>query len=125
MSQAASRASRLQSTVSTLVSGTPDIFGAAIVSDDGLMIASALGAETDEDSIGGMASILLSLGTRAAAELGLDDLEQVLIRASKGNVLMVKAGDGGVLLILMEKRAKLGLVFLDVKRAAAVIADLI
>lgn len=125
MSSAASRADRIQEALQRLVTGTPDITGCALVSDDGLIIGSALPAEAEEDSVGGMASILLSLGSRAALELALGDLSQVLIRADKGNCLMVKAGDGGLLLVMMTRSAKLGLVFLDVKRAAKTLADLI
>lgn len=125
MSNAMNRAQRIQKVLEELSSGTPDITGAALVSDDGLIIASVLPAESDEDSIGGMASVLLSLGSRVAGELELDELEQVMIRGSAGNALMVQAGDGALLLVLMTKRAKLGLIFLDVKRASKSLADMI
>lgn len=125
MSSAQNRASRLNDILQGLVTGTPDVRGVALVSDDGLIISSVLPAEADEDSIGGMASILLSLGSRVAMELDLEDVEQVLIRGRSGNVLMVQAGEGGLLMVLMNKRAKLGLIFLDVKRAAKTVAAII
>jgi len=43
---------------------------------------------------------------------------QVLVRGSEGYLLLVKAGEEAVLATLAGKNAKLGLVFLDVKRAA-------
>lgn len=125
MSDPKNRASIIQATLEALVSGTPDVTGAALVTEDGLIIGSVLPADSEEDSVGGMASVLLSLGGRVATELSLDELEQVMIRGSKGNALMVSAGDGGLLLTLMTHRAKLGLVFLDVKRAAVTLGGLI
>lgn len=119
------RTQRLQGTLESLVSGTPDITGAALVSDDGLIIGSVLPADVDEESVGGMASILLSLGGRVTAELELGDMEQVLIRAGTGNALMVSAGEGSLLIVLMTRRARLGLVFLDVRRSAADLAALL
>jgi len=125
MSGAQNRASVIQETLEALVSGTPDVTGAALVTEDGLIIGSVLPADAEEDSVGGMASVLLSLGGRVASELELDELEQVMIRGKHGNALMVQAGDGGLLLTLMNQRAKLGLVFLDVKRAAKTLGALI
>lgn len=125
MSNAENRARRIQDTLENLVNGTPDITGCALVSDDGLIIGSVLKAETDEESVGGMASVLLSLGSRVGMELGLGDLEQVLIRGEKANALMAGAGDGALLLVLMAHKAKLGLVFLDVRRTASELATII
>lgn len=125
MSNARSRAEALNDTLEGLVTETPDVKGAAIISDDGLIISSVLPSDTEEDSIGGMSSILLSLGSRAAAELDLGDLDQVLIRGKQGNALMVSAGEGALMLVLMTKSAKLGLVFLDVKRAAKATANIL
>ena len=125
MSDPKNRAQIIQDTLEALVSGTPDVTGAALVTEDGLIIGSVLPADAEEDSVGGMASVLLSLGGRVASELDLSDLEQVMIRGAKGNALMVSAGDGGLLLTLMTHRAKLGLVFLDVKRAAITLGGLI
>jgi predicted regulator of Ras-like GTPase activity (Roadblock/LC7/MglB family) len=50
--------------------------------------------------------------------LARGNLEQVLIKGNKGYVLMVGAGEVAVLTVLAKPTAKLGLVFLDVKRAA-------
>jgi predicted regulator of Ras-like GTPase activity (Roadblock/LC7/MglB family) len=125
MSTAETRARRIQDCLENLVNGTPDISGCALVSDDGLIIGSVLKAETDEESVGGMASVLLSLGSRVGMELGLGELEQVLIRGEKANALMVGAGDGALLLVLMAHKAKLGLVFLDVRRTASELATII
>ena len=117
-----SRVDDLNRILRTLQSGTPEVEAAAIISEDGLVIASALPQHIEEVRVAGMSATLLSLGTRAATELGRGSLEQVLIRGPKGYVVMVNAAPGTLLLVLTTAEAKLGLVFLDMKRAAAEIA---
>jgi len=48
-------------------------------------------------------------------------LEQVLIKGDKGYVLMTHAGAEAVVAVLAKPEARLGLIFLDVKRAAEAI----
>jgi hypothetical protein len=52
-------------------------------------------------------------------------LEQVLIKGGNGYVLMTGAGSEAVVTVMAKSNAKLGLIFLDVKRAAENIAKLI
>jgi hypothetical protein len=111
------RIEELNKILRTLQSGTPDIEASALISEDGLMIASALPQHVEELRVAGMSSTLLSLGTRAATELERGDLHQVLIRGERGYAIMVTAAQGTMLLVLTTKDAKLGLVFLDMSRA--------
>ena len=114
-----SRVDELNRILRSLLSGTPEIEASAVISEDGLVIASALPQHIEEGRVAGMSATLLSLGTRAANELGRDALEQVLIRGAKGYVVMVNAAPGTLLLALTTHEAKLGLLFLDMKRAVA------
>lgn len=77
-----------------------------------------LPAGMDEDRIGAMSAAMLSLGDRTAKELARGELEQVLIRGHEGYILMTHAGEEAVLTVVTKANAKLGLIFLDVKRAA-------
>lgn len=117
-----SRTEDLNRILRSLQAGTPDIEASALISDDGLMIASALPQHVDEVRVAGMSSTLLSLGTRAATELERGALQQVLIRGDKGYAIMVKAALGTMLLVLTTQDAKLGLIFLDMSRAVKDIA---
>lgn len=112
-----SRTDDLNNVLRALQSGTPDIEASALISDDGLMIASALPQHVEEVRVAGMSSTLLSLGTRAATELDRGEMQQVLIRGENGYVVMVRAVEGTMLLCLTSSEAKLGLIFLDVSRA--------
>ncbi|MDD3608426.1 MAG: roadblock/LC7 domain-containing protein [Halothiobacillaceae bacterium] len=95
-----------------------DIEASAIISTDGLMMAARLPASMDEDRLGAMSAALLSLGDRTAQELGRGDLEQVMIKGHDGYVVMTHAGHDAVLTVIAKAQTKLGLVFLDIRRAA-------
>lgn len=119
------RADILTSVLIELNGTSTDIEASGIISTDGLMIAAALPAGMDEDRVGAMSSAMLSLGDRTAQELGRSTLEQVLIKGDRGYVLMTHAGEEAVLTVLAKPNARLGLIFLDVSRAAQSIADML
>ncbi len=115
---AASRTDRLTEALYALQSGTSDIEASAIVSVDGLIIASALPAGSEEDRVSAMSAAMLSLGERIAMELGRGALEQVYVKGDRGYVILKSVGDEAVLTVLARSNAKLGLVFLEMGRAA-------
>jgi uncharacterized protein len=119
------RADLLTSVLTDLNGTSADIEASGIISTDGLMIASVLPAGMDEDRVGAMSAAMLSLGDRTAQELARGTLEQVLIKGAKGYVLMTYAGEDAVLTVLAKPNSKLGLIFLDVKRAAESVTDLL
>jgi uncharacterized protein len=119
------RSELLLSILSDLNGSSSDIQASGVISTDGLMIASILPPTIDEDRVGAMSAAMLSLGDRTAQELVRGTLEQVLIKGTKGYVLMTYAGTEAVLTVLARPTAKLGLIFLDVKRAAESISALI
>jgi hypothetical protein len=104
---------------------SPDVEGSAIVSVDGLSIASALRQEIEEDRVSAMSAAMLSLGERIASELGRGILEQVYIRGENGYVLLMAVGEEAVLTVMARKEAKLGLILLEMKRAVADLVSLI
>jgi uncharacterized protein len=120
-----SRVQDLNRVLREFQAGTPEIEAAAVISEDGLVIASALPQHIEEMRVAGMSATLLSLGSRAASELARGDLEQVIIRGPKGYVVMVNAAPGTLLLVLATQTAKLGLVFLDMRRAVAEICRIL
>lgn len=95
-----------------------DIEASAVVSVDGLIMASALPADVEEDRVSAMSAAMLSLGERIAGELGRGSLEQVYIRGNEGYVLLTAIGEEAVLTALARENAKLGLIFLEMRRAA-------
>lgn len=97
---------------------SPDIEASAVVSVDGLIIASALPGDAEEDRVSAMSAAMLSLGERISGELGRGNLEQVFIRGNEGYVILTAVGEEAVLTALAHQEARLGLVFLEMRRAA-------
>jgi hypothetical protein len=108
-----------------LQASSPDIEASAVVSVDGLSMASALPREVEEDRVSAMSAAMLSLGERIAGELGRGRLEQVYIKGRAGYVILMAVGGEAVLTALAGDQAKLGLVFLDMRRAAEDLGKLI
>ncbi|MBE3037673.1 MAG: roadblock/LC7 domain-containing protein [Chloroflexi bacterium] len=108
-----------------LQASSPDTEGTAVVSVDGLSIASALPQGVEEDRVSAMSAAMLSLGERIATELGRGSLEQVYIKGEKGYVVLMSVGQEAVLTALAREQAKLGLILLDMRRAAEDLSKLI
>ncbi|GAB4341101.1 MAG: roadblock/LC7 domain-containing protein [Phototrophicales bacterium] len=97
---------------------TPEIEASAVVSVDGLIMASSLPAGVEEDRVSAMSAAMLSLGERISSELGRGLLDQVYIKGNDGYVILMSVGEEAVLTTLVREGAKLGLIFLDMRRTA-------
>ena len=101
-----------------LQAGTPDVEASAVVSVDGLIMASSLPGGMDEDRISAMSAAMLSLGDRIAEELQRGTLQRVYIEGSDGIIVLMAIGEDAVLTVMARSKAKLGLIFLDMRRSA-------
>jgi uncharacterized protein len=125
MSDSSNRSQRLDRALGDLLAQVPEVEAAAVVSFDGLPMASALPATMDEDRVAAMSAALLSLGERAAEGLGRGGLNQVYIEGDQGTVFLVSAEDEAVLVAVAARGAKVGMMLYEVRRSAATIADVL
>lgn len=112
------RADKMVSRLRDMQVASPDIIASAVVSVDGLTMASALPSDVEEDRVAAMSAAMLSLGERISGELGRGSLDEVYIRGVEGFVLLTAVGDEAVLTALARDEAKLGMIFLEMRRAA-------
>ena len=113
-----SRAEQMVNRLRDMQASTPDIIASALVSVDGLTIASALPNDVEEDRVSAMSAAMHSLGERISQELGRGVLDEVYIRGEDGFVLLTAVGEEAVLTALARDEAKLGLIFLELRRAS-------
>ena len=99
-----------------LLSVIPEVKAATIVSAEGLPIASALPQGVDETRIAAMTAALLHLAEKSVIEMKKGKFDQLYIKGSDGYLLVLQAGSNAVLTISTTKEARLGLIFLDLKR---------
>jgi uncharacterized protein len=117
--------SMLQDELQNFVSGTSDVQGAALVTPDGLALASVLPGGMDDERTAAMSASMLSLGERIGRELARGNVERIVVEGEKGYGVLVGCSGDAVLLVLANASVKQGLLFLEIKRAVAKIAPLL
>ncbi|HNR01551.1 MAG TPA: roadblock/LC7 domain-containing protein [Anaerolineaceae bacterium] len=105
--------------------GVPEVEAAAVISLDGLIMASALPDGMSEDRISAMSAAMLSLGEQINREMGLGTLEQLYTRGSNGYVVLLAVGKDAVFTTLVQPEAKLGVLFLELRKTAEDLARLL
>ncbi len=119
------REARLSELLKKLLESSGYLEAAAVVSFDGLIMASALPADVEEDRVAAMSAAILSLGEKAAHELGKGNMSQVFVEGERGFVFLMSAQNKAVLVGIAGKESKLGLVFYDLKNAAQEVGKLL
>ncbi len=119
------KAQRLAGALDDFIRSSPDVEAAAVVSFDGLPMASALPPEMEEDRVGAMSAALLSLGEQAAIGLGRGQLNQVFVEGEQGFVFLMSAKDQAVLAAVARRTAKIGFMLFEMRRAASRIGDVL
>ena len=115
----------LISVLSDLNNTSVDIIASAVISTDGLPIATLLPNHLNADRVGAMSATVLALGNRSVHELACGELDQVMVKGKNGYILLSQAGDNAVLALIAKESGKLGLILLDAKRAAKHIAEIL
>lgn len=112
----------LLAVLAELQGATPDITAAAVLRPDGTVLACAGdGAPPSPQRLGMLCGSALTLAERTTRLLERGPVTQLLVRATGGYVLLLRAGPQAVLTVLCQPSAKLGLVWLDAGRAAEAI----
>ncbi|RZU38442.1 hypothetical protein EV700_2374 [Fluviicoccus keumensis] len=94
------------------------IEASAVVSRDGLIVASQLADSADADRFGAMCASLLALASKAAQEVERGQLRQVILDGTKGPVLLTHAGLVAVLAVAARPKANLGRLIMETRNAA-------
>ena len=116
-----SRSARLQRALDDLMKQAPEIHGALVVSNDAFLVAAAV---DDAETIGPIAAHLFDLADKAAQRLAQGRPQRVIVDASEGTIATVPAGPDAMLVAVVRKGAKLGVVLELMVRWARVVAEL-
>jgi hypothetical protein len=99
------------------VAGTTDVEGVAVVTPDGLPLASSLPGGMDEERVSAMSAAMLSLGDRIGRELARGYIDRIYVEGEQGFSILTSCGEDAVFLVLANKAAKQGVLMLEIKRA--------
>ncbi|HAX90108.1 MAG TPA: diacylglyceryl transferase [Cyanobacteria bacterium UBA11370] len=100
----------------TFVTGTSDVEGAAMVTPDGLPLASSLPGGMDDERVSAMSAAMLSLGERIGKELVRGAIDRIYVEGNQGFSILTSCGEDAVFLVLATKEAKQGVLMLEIKR---------
>lgn len=110
---------KLNAVLQNFVSGTSDVQGAAIVTPDGLPLATLLPGGMDEERVAAMSAAMLSLGERIGNELARGGIDRIFVQGEKGYGVLTSCGEDAVFLVLAGESVKQGLLMLEIKRAVS------
>lgn len=99
--------------------------GVAVVSTDGLPMASAVDAKIGEAELAALASSMLSIGSTTMDNLKKGELDSIYVKADKGYILLRYSGPLAVVLFITKEDARLGPLLLELKRTAARLEDML
>lgn len=108
---------KLSSILQNFVTSTNDVQGAAVVTPDGLPLATSLPGAMDEERVSAMSAAMLSLGERIGNELARGMIDRIFVEGDKGYGVLTSCGEDAVFLVLASHSAKQGLLMLEIKRA--------
>ena len=109
-------AEKLGMILKNFASATSDVEGAAIVTPDGLPLATSLPSGMDDERVSAMSAAMLSLGERIGKELVRGVIDRIYVEGDKGLSILTSCGEDTVFLVLATKAAKQGLLMLEIKR---------
>jgi uncharacterized protein len=110
------RTDQIQDILRGLRSSSSEVIGAAIVNSEGFTVATALPGEVDEEVVAGMGAALLGVAERISSELMDAEMVQTYVRSANGYIILNAVNEDAILIVLTTDKAKLGLVFLDIKK---------
>jgi len=93
-----------------------DIESLALVSSDGLPVASLLPENMEEDKVAAMSATITALGERVLDDLSKGKLNVAFVQGEKGYVITAGIKNFAVLVVITNEMAKLGIVMLAVKK---------
>lgn len=116
------RGEQIAEALDRFLQSCPDVEGAAVMSSDGLPMASALPDGFQEERIAAMSAAMLGLGEKASETLGRGSMRQLFVEGEHGFVYLMSAGPSAVLCAVSRPSGKTGLVLYEMKEAASRIA---
>ncbi|UZE92569.1 MAG: roadblock/LC7 domain-containing protein [Methanosarcinales archaeon] len=96
---------------------TGDIEASAIVSRDGLLMASDIPESVHAETFAAMSATMLGAAETAVAELKKGIPDRLIIESKKGKVITTGAGPKVLLVVLTSPEAGLGLILVEMERA--------
>lgn len=100
------------------------VIGSLLVGKDGLVVASTLMDEEDAEILGAMSAAVFGEIDKATKRIGVGTLVDTIIDAEHGSILMLEGRDL-ILVVITQRMVNLGLVKMEMRRAAKRINEVV
>jgi len=95
---------------------TEGVRGSIVIGKDGLVIASDLGTDADENAVAAIGSQLLNSLQGALRRMGMGAFKRFVVTGKEGKIVLADAGSA-LLVVLLSLDANLGLAGVEIKAA--------
>lgn len=92
--------------------------GAAIVTRDGLLIASQLSEHIDAETLAAMTATMTGAAETAMHELKKKEIERVIVETKDSKMITTGAGEEAILVCMVGAKENLGLILMSMKKIA-------
>lgn len=96
---------------------TAGINGSMIVGQDGIVIASDMNSQLQDEAVGALAASIVSTVKNSMERLSNEGLRQITVEANKGKLFLTDV-EIGILAVTTEPQVNVGMVRLEIKSAA-------
>ena len=93
-----------------------DVEAAAIITRDGLLIASEMIKPVDSETFAAMNATLFGAAETLVSELGRGLLDRVIVEGCDAKLVAVSAGENALLVLLTDDKANIGLVLIGLEK---------
>jgi len=121
----ASSETRIKDILDDIVRSSPYIKAVAMARISGVTIVSVMPTYVSPEHVSAMSAVMVLLGERIARAMRSGELNQVYIKGDQGHIVLTSVGHEAVLMITAEEHAPLGLLFIEMARAAQKLRKLV
>jgi predicted regulator of Ras-like GTPase activity (Roadblock/LC7/MglB family) len=103
---------------------TGDILSSALVTDDGLIMASTTSGEVNKEAFAAYCAAAFKRASDTMEELSRENIDTLLFESKNHRVVTVRAGGHALLTALTGKNVQMGLVLINMQKTAQKIKEL-
>jgi predicted regulator of Ras-like GTPase activity (Roadblock/LC7/MglB family) len=107
-----------------LEDSTGDILSSALVTDDGLIMASTTSGEVNKETFAAYCAAAFKRASETMEELSGENIDTLLFESENHRVVTARVGDHTLLTALTSKNVQVGLVLINMQRTAHKIKEL-
>ena len=90
----------------------------AIITRDGLLVASELSESVDGETLAAMTATMTGAAETAMSELKKKEIARIIVESSDSKLISMGAGKKAILVCMVSEKAKLGFVLLEMEKAS-------